>query len=104
MNGLDEPVLGSAATAHRAAAAVEKADMHAGVTSGSRERRLGAVHRPQAGEDPAVLVAVAVPDHHLLYSFARSALATLNVEAARRHRMPKERAQDLRAALEIVNR
>ena len=104
MNRLDEAMLRSAAPAHGAAAAVKKADAYAGLPADADQRRLRAVQRPEAGQNPAVLVAVAVADHHLLHEVIAAALAPLFLQAPHGHRMLEEGAQDVRAAREVVDR
>ena len=55
----------SGPASHRAAAAVEEHRPHPMPGTGGSQFRLGAVQRPLAGEDAAVLVAVGITDHHL---------------------------------------
>jgi hypothetical protein len=69
----DGLVAGAAAAAHRAAAAVEHAQLDA--VAGQfveqfHQRDLGAVQLPVAGEDAAVLVAVGVAQHDVLLAAA----------------------------------
>ena len=70
----------------------------------SDQRRLRAVQRPETGENPSVLVAVAVADHHLLHELIAAAFAALFLHAPRGHGMLQEGAQNVRAAREVVDR
>ena len=67
----DGLVGGAAAAAHRAAAAVEQPQPHAVALERRDERDLRLEQLPARGQVPAVLVAVAVAQHHLLRGIAR---------------------------------
>ncbi len=63
---IDEPMGRSRAAADRAAPTVEVAHAYAMTAPDLGQGVLGAIEAPEAGKDAAVLVAVAVADHHLL--------------------------------------
>src|SRR5688500_5027667 len=83
---------------------MEKADAHAALAPGLGERRLRTVQPPLARENAAVLVAVAVADHHLLHRLRGAPDCALILQAASRHRVFEKLPQDRRAALEILDR
>ena len=64
--GPEEAMGRTGAAADRATATVEEADRDARLGTDAGQGLLGAVETPQARQDAAVLVAVAVADHHLL--------------------------------------
>jgi hypothetical protein len=57
--------------ADAAAPAMEQPQGDAGVAAQRRQRKLGAVQRPVGGHVAAILVAVGIPEHHLLPVSAR---------------------------------
>src|SRR5436190_12285670 len=94
------------AAAHGSAAAMEKADAHAGVATELREFPLRLLQSPLARENARVLVAIAIPDHHLLAQ--RQPLAPpvprAEFERAPRHRVFEERTENFGRGLEIAQR
>ena len=89
-------------------AAVEEADLRSVGVARRSDGGLRLVERPLAGENSAILVAVAVADHDLLDGPALGqgenfgAIGLVKGEAALRYRMGEERLDETSAALEVV--
>ncbi len=104
VNRFDKPVLRAASTAHRSSASMEKMNAHARFLSDANERRLRAVQRPEAAQDPAILITIAVAHHDLLHEGVAARVATLQSQAAARDGMLQEGPQNLGAPLQVVDR
>ena len=73
---------------------MEEPQLDVEVTKRFYQPELRAIERPMSGDEAAILVAVRVPEHHLLPAAAR-------LEPAPIARQPERGAHDVRAALEI---
>ena len=99
----DEAVGRPSAAADAAAASVEKENIDAMLSSRFDQALLGAVEAPEARDDAAILVAVAVADHHLLRRFFSFVQLLLQRDAAARDRMREEAVENLVAAFEVID-
>ncbi len=98
-----EEAMGRPCTAaDRATSTVEEADRDAHLGTDPSQGFLGAVQTPEARQDAAVLVAVAVADHHLLTRWPL--IGGTCAERAPRDRVFEECSQDLGAPLQIIDR
>src|SRR5215469_8091032 len=91
---LEKDVRGSCAAADGAAAAVEKLHLDSGLSRDIGELRLRSAKKPVAGENTAVLVAVAVADHDFLERAGALVALLLESKRARGHWMPQKFGQD----------
>src|SRR5215510_7543347 len=103
-----EAISGSGAATDRAAAPMEKTDLGAVLVADGSDCLLCFVERPLTRKNTAVLVAIAVADHHLLDRPALreredlGAIGLVKGKAALCHRMGKKRLNEPRAALKVV--
>src|SRR5512144_3068533 len=74
---IEESMGGTRSSADGPTATVEETDAGAGFPTDGGERFLGPVQHPKTGENTAVLVAVAVTDHHLLHRRCQTVSALL---------------------------
>ena len=100
---LDEIMGWPGTAADRTALAMEEADLHSSGLPHLAERILGLVEPPLAGEDAAVLVAVAVADHHLLHRLLGGVFLLLMSQGPPRDRVSKEFTQDFGAVFQILD-